>query len=133
MFPRTAAPWRGQALRFLALYFPIAILHGLLLFFWTDVLALDYSHGFLITTFGSGCPELSGRQADCLLRPMKTRKFITGCAIFFFLAGLIYLGPHCVLSGRCRLLQRRFRWCPGRIGDGGLDLADAILFCVLYL
>lgn len=39
VFPRTAAPWRGQALRFLALYFPIAILHGLLLFFWTDVLA----------------------------------------------------------------------------------------------
>jgi putative flippase GtrA len=37
-----------QALRFLALYAAIAVLHGALLYAWTDHLHLNYSIGFLI-------------------------------------------------------------------------------------
>lgn len=37
-----------QAVRFLGLYAAIALLHGALLYAWTDLLQLNYSIGFLI-------------------------------------------------------------------------------------
>lgn len=43
-------PVFGQAVRFGVLYASIAILHGLVLYGWTDVLALDYRIGFAIAT-----------------------------------------------------------------------------------
>jgi putative flippase GtrA len=50
VFRRKKSPWRNQAGRFLALYLPIACLHGLILFVWTDVFNLDHTVGFLIAT-----------------------------------------------------------------------------------
>jgi putative flippase GtrA len=41
----------NQAALFVLLYFLIAIIHGLILFFWTDVYGHDYRIGFLIATF----------------------------------------------------------------------------------
>jgi hypothetical protein len=39
-----------QAAKFGALYAAIAVLHGLVLYFWTDKLRLDYRYGFLLAT-----------------------------------------------------------------------------------
>jgi putative flippase GtrA len=39
-----------QWFKFVLLYFTIALLHGLILFWWTDFLRLDYKVGFLIAT-----------------------------------------------------------------------------------
>lgn len=40
-----------QALKFSGLYGFIAVLHGLILFIWSDHFGLDYRIGFLIATF----------------------------------------------------------------------------------
>lgn len=40
----------AQVVKFGGLYGAIAILHGAVLFAWTDVMALDYRAGFLIAT-----------------------------------------------------------------------------------
>lgn len=50
VFRRKESPWRRQARLFLALYLPIACLHGLMLFVWTDVFHLNYTAGFMIAT-----------------------------------------------------------------------------------
>ena len=41
----------GQATAFLILYASIALLHGLVLYEWTDVYGFDYRIGFLVATF----------------------------------------------------------------------------------
>lgn len=41
----------SQAGSFLVLYISIAVLHGLILYGWTDVAGFDYRIGFLIATF----------------------------------------------------------------------------------
>lgn len=43
-------PWLPQALKFSGLYGAIAVLHGAVLWLWTDRLGLDYRLGFLIAT-----------------------------------------------------------------------------------
>ena len=43
-------PWLPQALKFSGLYGAIAVLHGLVLWLWTDRFGLDYRVGFLIAT-----------------------------------------------------------------------------------
>ena len=48
VFRRKDAPLLTQASRFVALYGAIALLHGLVLFLWTDVMGLDYRAGFVI-------------------------------------------------------------------------------------
>jgi putative flippase GtrA len=50
VFRRRADSILAQAARFGALYASIALLHGLVLFAWTDVLRLDYRLGFLLAT-----------------------------------------------------------------------------------
>jgi putative flippase GtrA len=50
VFRREEDPMLAQAARFLALYAVIAVLHGLVLFAWTDVMKLDYRVGFLVAT-----------------------------------------------------------------------------------
>lgn len=40
----------SQMLKFGSLYITIAALHGLILFFWADVMSLDYRIGFLVAT-----------------------------------------------------------------------------------
>ncbi|SEA73702.1 GtrA family protein [Variovorax sp. YR216] len=50
VFRQRNAPWRSQVGRFLAVYLPIACLHGLMLFAWTDVFHFNYTVGFLIAT-----------------------------------------------------------------------------------
>lgn len=42
--------WLPQAIKFSSLYGAIALLHGLVLWLWTDRLALDYRLGFVIAT-----------------------------------------------------------------------------------
>ena len=44
-----AAIWR-QVWRFSVLYGVIAIVHGVILFLWTDLYQLDYTIGFLLAT-----------------------------------------------------------------------------------
>lgn len=39
-----------QAAKFWVLYAAIAVLHGLVLYFWSDKLHLDYRYGFLLAT-----------------------------------------------------------------------------------
>ena len=41
----------SQAFSFIFLYLFIAVIHGLLLFVWTDIYKNDYRIGFLIATF----------------------------------------------------------------------------------
>jgi putative flippase GtrA len=41
----------SQALKFSGLYGAIALLHGFILFVWSDWFGLDYRIGFLIATF----------------------------------------------------------------------------------
>ena len=43
-------PWLPQAIKFSGLYGAIALLHGLVLWLWTDRLGLDYRAGFLLAT-----------------------------------------------------------------------------------
>lgn len=50
VFRAQHAPMLGQAGRFGMLYGSIAILHGAVLFAWTDVAHQDYRVGFLIAT-----------------------------------------------------------------------------------
>jgi putative flippase GtrA len=42
--------WTGQAGRFVALYTATALMHGLVLFLWTDMAGLDYRVGFILAT-----------------------------------------------------------------------------------
>jgi putative flippase GtrA len=50
VFRASARPVLGQASRFLALYAVTALMHGLVLFGWTDIAGRDYRVGFLIAT-----------------------------------------------------------------------------------
>ena len=51
VFKKHQARILGQAVNFLVLYASIALLHGLILYGWTDVGGFDYRIGFLIATF----------------------------------------------------------------------------------
>ena len=55
-------PWLPQLLKFSGLYGAIALLHGLVLWLWTDRLGLDYRAGFLLAT---------GLQVSLRRRPPK--------------------------------------------------------------
>lgn len=50
VFHGSAEPLLRQIYRFILLYVSIALLHGVLLYVWTDVLALNYIAGFGIAT-----------------------------------------------------------------------------------
>lgn len=50
VFRATHAPAFAQAWRFLLLYGAIAVMHGLVLYAWSDVGGLDYRAGFAIAT-----------------------------------------------------------------------------------
>jgi len=50
VFQKTDGSILNQMLKFGSLYFAIAILHGLVLFVWTDLMGFDYREGFLIAT-----------------------------------------------------------------------------------
>lgn len=50
VFRKTQGPIASQAMMFAALYTFIACLHGLVLYAWTDIYALDYRIGFVIAT-----------------------------------------------------------------------------------
>lgn len=50
VFRRMGDPIIRQAARFGILYSAIAAIHGLVLFFWTDMWGLDYRVGFLVAT-----------------------------------------------------------------------------------
>lgn len=50
VFRATHRPFHGQALRFATLYVLIGLVHGLVLYLWTDRLGLSYTIGFLIAT-----------------------------------------------------------------------------------
>jgi putative flippase GtrA len=50
VFQKTDDSILRQALKFSGLYGAIAILHGLVLFFWSDWMGFDYRVGFLIAT-----------------------------------------------------------------------------------
>jgi putative flippase GtrA len=50
VFCKVDEPITAQAIKFSGLYGVIALLHGLVLFTWTDWLGLDYRIGFLIAT-----------------------------------------------------------------------------------
>ena len=41
---------RGQLTRFLILYAAIAVLHGLLMYLWSDLFDLNYRSGFVVAT-----------------------------------------------------------------------------------
>lgn len=43
-------PWLPQAIKFSGMYGAIAVLHGIVLWVWTDRLGLDYRLGFVIAT-----------------------------------------------------------------------------------
>jgi putative flippase GtrA len=50
VFDARHAPWTGQAGRFVALYAACALMHGLVLYLWTDLGGLDYRVGFVVGT-----------------------------------------------------------------------------------
>jgi putative flippase GtrA len=50
VFQATAHPVSAQAWRFALLYGALALMHGLVLYFWTDRAGLDYRVGFLFAT-----------------------------------------------------------------------------------
>ena len=50
VFQGSAEPLLRQVYRFILLYVSIALLHGALLYAWTDVMALNYIAGFGIAT-----------------------------------------------------------------------------------
>lgn len=43
-------PWLPQALKFSGVYSTVAVMHGLVLWLWTDRFGFDYRVGFLIAT-----------------------------------------------------------------------------------
>lgn len=51
VFHQTAQSVLQQAIKFCGLYAAIAVLHGLLLWVWSDLNGFDYRIGFLIATF----------------------------------------------------------------------------------
>lgn len=50
VFRAGASGFLGQMGKFGALYFVIAVMHGLILYLWSDLMGLDYRVGFLIAT-----------------------------------------------------------------------------------
>lgn len=50
VFRAASEPWQGQALRFASLYAATALMHGAVLFGWTDLAGQDYRVGFLLAT-----------------------------------------------------------------------------------
>ena len=50
VFRASPVSLRGQVARFLTLYLAIALLHGVLMYFWSDHLNLNYQIGFVIAT-----------------------------------------------------------------------------------
>ena len=50
VFHGSAEPLLHQIYRFILLYVSIALLHGALLYAWTDVMALNYIAGFAVAT-----------------------------------------------------------------------------------
>jgi putative flippase GtrA len=50
VFGAGAEPILGQAMRYLALYAAIALMHGGILWLWSDKSGLDYRIGFVIAT-----------------------------------------------------------------------------------
>lgn len=50
VFNQYSEPLVPQAAKFGLLYTVIAVFHGLILYFWSDVLSFDYRTGFLIAT-----------------------------------------------------------------------------------
>ena len=50
VFPQTNGGLLAQAIKFSGLYGMIAVMHGLLLWVWTDIQGLDYRLGFLLAT-----------------------------------------------------------------------------------
>lgn len=50
VFAGTSAPLHNQAAKFVLLYGVIAIIHGGILYLWTDLAGLPYSWGFLLAT-----------------------------------------------------------------------------------
>lgn len=50
VFRGTQETLPAQALKFILLYGVIAVVHGIVLFVWSDLLALPYAVGFLIAT-----------------------------------------------------------------------------------
>lgn len=51
VFKKHQEPILSQATAFVILYASIAVLHGVILYVWTDVGGFDYRIGFLIATF----------------------------------------------------------------------------------
>lgn len=63
VFQARSEPAKIQAARFLALYGAMALMHGAVLFAWTDVAGLDYRVGFLFgTALQALCTYLGGRH-----------------------------------------------------------------------
>ncbi|MGC4037796.1 MAG: GtrA family protein [Chitinophagaceae bacterium] len=50
VFRASEQPILQQAMRYLTLYVAIALMHGCVLWIWTDVSGLDYRLGFVIAT-----------------------------------------------------------------------------------
>jgi putative flippase GtrA len=50
VFREASRPISQQLVKFGALYGMIAMLHGLILFIWTDIFGLDYRLGFIVAT-----------------------------------------------------------------------------------
>lgn len=50
VFRAAEAPVATQAAKFLLLYATLALLHGLMLYVWTDRLGFDYRIGFVLAT-----------------------------------------------------------------------------------
>lgn len=50
VFPKTASPVLAEFTRFASLYALIAVLHGLILFVWSDRYEFDYRLGFVWAT-----------------------------------------------------------------------------------
>ena len=79
----------SQFVRFSLLYAFIALLHGVILFIWTDVYALNHHVGFLLATFFRYCLVIWGIRYWFL--KMKIKKFLVGLVIFGILLSVIYL------------------------------------------
>lgn len=50
VFPHRRGDWRGELGRFLALYGALAVMHFLVLYFWTDIGGLNPFAGFVVAT-----------------------------------------------------------------------------------
>jgi putative flippase GtrA len=62
VYPKATAPIWQQAARFAVLYVSIALLHGAVLYLWTDLYSLDYRVGFLIATVIQFCMSYFGNK-----------------------------------------------------------------------